>query len=199
MDLLRRCPAHCPSTCTFHLSWLRLPQPVTTRSMKIPSQHVGRVIGKNGQTIRQIQELSGAQIDLPKESRPGEDFRVLTVTGTEPEVNYCCQLLQIKITPREEGGAAGPGPNFSVGGPGVDGSFFSILSLFAIDFNCCACHLLSLLPPQMRQRLLRLAALPLCASTSPPIKWAASLVAVALTSANYRCDSKSVFPSVACN
>jgi far upstream element-binding protein len=82
--------------------------------MRIPAEHVGRVIGKSGQTIRQIQELSGAQIDLPRESNPGESFRVLTITGSEPEVAYCAQLLQLKITPREQGGAAGPGPSFAV-------------------------------------------------------------------------------------
>lgn len=85
-----------------------------TSTMKIPAEHVGRVIGKSGQTIRQIQELSGAQIDLPRDSEPGENFRVLTVTGTEAEVAYCNQLLRLKITPREQGGAAGPGPSFAV-------------------------------------------------------------------------------------
>lgn len=109
----------CRTSSAPHIS---LPsQAVTTRTMKIPAQHVGRVIGKNGQTIRHIQELSGAQIDLPKESRPGEDFRVLTITGTEAEVDYCSQILQIKITPREEGGAAGPGPNFAVCVCGIRG------------------------------------------------------------------------------
>ena len=34
--------------------------------VNIPITHIGRVIGKGGQTIKHLQDLSGAHIDLPK-------------------------------------------------------------------------------------------------------------------------------------
>jgi predicted RNA-binding protein YlqC (UPF0109 family) len=87
-------------------------QPFTIAQVRVPTEHVGRVIGKGGQTIRQLQDISGAAIHLPKDSEAGEDFRRVTISGHPASVQYCEQILVLKITPREEGGTAGPGPAF---------------------------------------------------------------------------------------
>ncbi len=42
---------------------------------------MGLVIGKRGDTLKDIKAKTGAIIYIPKESDPGEDDRRLTVTG----------------------------------------------------------------------------------------------------------------------
>lgn len=68
-----------------------------TKVTYIPNDHVGRVIGRGGTTIRQIQELSGAHMDIAKECRPGEFQREVTVTGTPAQVQQCEDLIQKKV------------------------------------------------------------------------------------------------------
>lgn len=68
-----------------------------TRITYIPNDHVGRVIGRGGSTIRQIQELSGAHMDIAKECRPGEYQREVTVTGTQAQIDQCEDLIRKKV------------------------------------------------------------------------------------------------------
>jgi predicted RNA-binding protein YlqC (UPF0109 family) len=84
-------------------------QPTVSEVVHVPNEHVGRVIGKHGQTIREIQELARVRIELPKESNPGENFRVITITGSVAEVEYSKAIIRMRTTPKEEGGTAGPG------------------------------------------------------------------------------------------
>ena len=88
-----------------------------------------RVIGKWGQTIRELQERTGASISLPK-GYTKEEFKLVTISGTREQVclihNYyhlviiiffflviihlllrsqiahCNALLQLRIAPRED-------------------------------------------------------------------------------------------------
>ncbi|EGD75849.1 hypothetical protein, variant [Salpingoeca rosetta] len=69
-----------------------------TKIAYIPDDHVGRVIGRQGSTIRQIQELSGAHMDIAKECRPGEYQREVTVTGTPAQVEKCEELIRKKVS-----------------------------------------------------------------------------------------------------
>jgi predicted RNA-binding protein Jag len=41
-------------------------EPPSKAVVNISTVHIGRVIGKRGQTIQHLQELSGAHIELPK-------------------------------------------------------------------------------------------------------------------------------------
>ena len=54
----------------------------------VPSSQVGRIIGKNGQTVRELQRMTRAQIKLPEEG---------TTTGSETPVQitgdfFACQV-----------------------------------------------------------------------------------------------------------
>lgn len=54
----------------------------------VPSSQVGRIIGKSGQTVRELQRMTRAQIKLPEEG---------TTTGTETPVQitgdfFACQV-----------------------------------------------------------------------------------------------------------
>eukprot|EP00043_Microstomoeca_roanoka_P015371 m.153878 g.153878 ORF g.153878 m.153878 type:complete len:554 (+) comp16246_c0_seq1:467-2128(+) len=70
---------------------------IITRVAYIPNEHVGRVIGRGGSTIRQIQELSGAHMDIAKECKPGESQREVTITGVITQVDHCEDLIHKKV------------------------------------------------------------------------------------------------------
>lgn len=61
---------------------------------------VGLVIGKNGSTVRQLQEQSGAIIHIPRESAPGVAYREVTITGHPPQVAQCEKLIFDRFTNR---------------------------------------------------------------------------------------------------
>ena len=39
--------------------------------IEVPSRHVGFIIGKGGQTIQELERMSGAKIQVSQEVRPG--------------------------------------------------------------------------------------------------------------------------------
>ena len=64
--------------------------------VSIPDDMVGRVIGKGGSTIKELQDQSGAHIDIAKEST-GTGQREVTISGDTNQMTYCNMLLQAKI------------------------------------------------------------------------------------------------------
>ncbi len=56
---------------------------------------VGRIIGRQGTTIRMIQDQSGAHVDVPRES--GAPYRQLEIKGTQAQIQTCIALIQQKI------------------------------------------------------------------------------------------------------
>jgi len=50
---------------------------------------VGLIIGKNGETVRIIHQKTNCFIFIPKESKPGEDFRELELSGTPDAIESC--------------------------------------------------------------------------------------------------------------
>lgn len=70
---------------------------VTTKTIFVPDEEVGRVIGKGGSTIRHIQDLSSAHLDIAKECPPGSRERPITVTGNPQQIAHCEELLQTKL------------------------------------------------------------------------------------------------------
>lgn len=58
---------------------------------------VGKIIGKGGATIRELQDASGAHIDIAKQCAPGMTQREITITGGPAQMAYCNLLLQGKI------------------------------------------------------------------------------------------------------
>jgi len=73
-------------------------EPPSKAVVNISTVHIGRVIGKRGQTIQHLQELSGAHIELPKEYSKEESFRTLTITGTSQQVARCQELIELFST-----------------------------------------------------------------------------------------------------
>ena len=65
------------------------PNPGPYTLLKIPNKMVGLIIGRNGETVKLIQESTGSNVFIPKESRPGEDFRELQLSGKLENVEIC--------------------------------------------------------------------------------------------------------------
>lgn len=56
---------------------------------------MGRIIGKQGATIRLIQEQSGAHIDVPRDS--GQPTRELALKGDAVQIQTAISLINQKI------------------------------------------------------------------------------------------------------
>lgn len=65
------------------------PFPGPHTPLRIPNKMVGLIIGKNGETVKNIHQKTGCYIFIPKESRPGEDFRELELSGNPESVEIC--------------------------------------------------------------------------------------------------------------
>ena len=65
--------------------------PTTSTQVTIPSELGGTIIGKGGERINRIREDSGAQIVVDP---PAHDERVITITGTQNQIQMAQYLLQ---------------------------------------------------------------------------------------------------------
>ncbi len=63
---------------------------------------VGRIIGREGATVRILQNLSGARLDIPQESEPGSTVRKVAVIGTPCRILYCKAIIEAKISNGED-------------------------------------------------------------------------------------------------
>lgn len=65
------------------------PFPGPHTKLKIPNKMVGLIIGKGGDTVRIIHQKTNCYIFIPKESKPGEDFRELELSGPPTCIEEC--------------------------------------------------------------------------------------------------------------
>jgi transcription antitermination factor NusA-like protein len=65
------------------------PFPGPHTPLRIPNKMVGLIIGKNGETVRNIHQKTGCFIFIPKESKQGEDFRELELSGPTDSMEVC--------------------------------------------------------------------------------------------------------------
>jgi len=71
----------------------------TTQQVSIPKDLAGSIIGPSGTRIRAIRAQSGAQIIIGKSGEGGSspDDRIITITGTEEQVQNAQYLLQMAV------------------------------------------------------------------------------------------------------
>jgi len=71
----------------------------TTQQVSIPKDLAGAIIGPSGTRIRAIRGQSGAQIIIGKSGEGGSspDDRIITITGTEDQVQNAQFLLQMAV------------------------------------------------------------------------------------------------------
>ncbi|EME28131.1 hypothetical protein Gasu_43000 isoform 2 [Galdieria sulphuraria] len=65
--------------------------------IQIPNDKVGWLIGKSGSTIRELQQRSGARIQVAKPSETDIHTRSVTITGPPPFVEIAKQLIAEKL------------------------------------------------------------------------------------------------------
>jgi rRNA processing protein Krr1/Pno1 len=65
------------------------PFPGPHTPLRIPNKMVGLIIGRNGETVKNIHEKTKCFIFIPKDSKPGEDFRELQLSGPPGSVELC--------------------------------------------------------------------------------------------------------------
>ncbi|KAG8437198.1 hypothetical protein GDO86_008044 [Hymenochirus boettgeri] len=85
----------------------------------VPTVKTGLIIGKGGETIKNISQQSGARIELQRNPPPNADpnVKLFTIRGSPQQIDYARQLIEEKI-----GGPVNPlGPPVPHGPPGVPG------------------------------------------------------------------------------
>ncbi len=58
------------------------------------NKYVGLIIGKNGDTVRNLHQKTGCFIFIPKESRPGDDFRTYELSGSKESIEKCIKEIE---------------------------------------------------------------------------------------------------------
>nr|XP_022287940.1 uncharacterized protein LOC111100403 isoform X4 [Crassostrea virginica] len=87
----------------------------------VPADKCGLVIGKGGETIRRINQESGAHVELQKHPGPNPELKLFSITGTPDQIQHAIQMIREKVgsTFRGAGGSGmgGPGGPDPHGGP----------------------------------------------------------------------------------
>eukprot|EP00180_Rhodochaete_pulchella_P002829 Plantae.Rhodophyta-Rhodochaete_pulchella.ctg444.p1 GENE.Plantae.Rhodophyta-Rhodochaete_pulchella.ctg444~~Plantae.Rhodophyta-Rhodochaete_pulchella.ctg444.p1 ORF type:complete len:401 (-),score=40.03 Plantae.Rhodophyta-Rhodochaete_pulchella.ctg444:1681-2727(-) len=88
-------PGSAPSTSAYTAPGVGVNSGHETRVVNIPSSVVGIVIGKGGETIRDLQLRSGAHVKVTPDSEaiPGAPERAITITGTVDAMELVHNML----------------------------------------------------------------------------------------------------------
>jgi len=84
-----------------------------TEEHLVPANRTGLVIGKGGETIKQINAQSGARAQIVKDPPPSSDpnYKIFNIKGTPEQIKMCRQLIQEKVDGNMGGGNHGNGNN----------------------------------------------------------------------------------------
>ncbi|KAI6085065.1 hypothetical protein F4821DRAFT_161368 [Hypoxylon rubiginosum] len=84
-------------------------------SIYVPSEAVGMIIGKGGETIREMQNTTSCKINVSQSSGPGETEREIGLVGSRDSINRAKRAIEDKVEARQKnsGGMGGGrrGPN----------------------------------------------------------------------------------------
>ncbi|SPO05289.1 related to P element somatic inhibitor [Cephalotrichum gorgonifer] len=84
-------------------------------TIRVPSEAVGMIIGKRGDTIREIQNITGCKINVAQSSGDGEVEREIALIGTPDSISQAKQAIDEKIDAVRSKGS-GPPPRGGGGG-----------------------------------------------------------------------------------
>jgi far upstream element-binding protein len=68
--------------------------PYTSIQVAIPDKDVGMCIGRSGCVIREMQNKTGTQIQIPSQAQPGQEYRYATVSGPAEGCNQVKQMIE---------------------------------------------------------------------------------------------------------
>ncbi|KAF1325595.1 Far upstream element binding protein 3, partial [Globisporangium splendens] len=85
-----------------------------TTEMQVPRELVGYIIGRGGETIRDLQMKSGAHIQIVREeeSAQGTPHRFVSISGTEEALQKAQTMIQNLVDERTNGGGPRGGGGF---------------------------------------------------------------------------------------
>jgi far upstream element-binding protein len=66
-------------------------------SIYVPSDAVGMIIGKGGETIREMQNMTGCKINVSQSSGPGEVEREIGLVGTRESIARAKRAIEDKV------------------------------------------------------------------------------------------------------
>ncbi|KAI1435567.1 hypothetical protein GGR50DRAFT_655588 [Xylaria sp. CBS 124048] len=78
-------------------------------SMFVPSEAVGMIIGKGGETIRDMQNTTSCKINVSQSSGPGEVEREIGLVGTRDAINRAKRAIEDKVDAVRQKNSGGPG------------------------------------------------------------------------------------------
>lgn len=99
----------------------------TTDSIYVPSDSVGMIIGKGGETIREMQTMTGCKINVSQPSGPGETEREIGLVGSRDAIAQAKQAIEekvdaaVRLAPFQTGEPNADQMQRSKGGPGGGG------------------------------------------------------------------------------
>ncbi|KOS18463.1 Far upstream element-binding protein 3 [Escovopsis weberi] len=94
----------------------------TNDAVYVPSDAVGMIIGKGGETIREMQNSTGCKINVAQSSGPGEVQREIALIGTRDSIARAKQAIDEKVEAvRMKSGGGGGGSSSGGGGGGGGG------------------------------------------------------------------------------
>ncbi|KAK5988659.1 Far upstream element-binding 3-like protein [Cladobotryum mycophilum] len=87
-------------------------------SVYVPSDAVGMIIGKGGETIREMQNTTGCKINVAQSSGPGEVQREIALIGSRDSIARAKQAIDEKVEAvRQKSGGSGGGGGGGGGRP----------------------------------------------------------------------------------
>ncbi|KAJ2899784.1 hypothetical protein MKZ38_002797 [Zalerion maritima] len=93
-------------------------------SIYVPSEAVGMIIGKGGETIREMQNMTGCKINVSQSSGPGEVEREIGLVGNRDAISKAKRAIEDKVDTvmqRMKNGPGGSGGGSGGGGRGGRG------------------------------------------------------------------------------
>jgi len=70
-------------------------------TMTVPGECVGRIIGRQGDTIRDIQRISGCKVDVDRSAIGSFQERKIVMRGTSKQLSFAKELIQEKVKEEE--------------------------------------------------------------------------------------------------
>ncbi|KAK4210553.1 hypothetical protein QBC37DRAFT_292225 [Rhypophila decipiens] len=85
-------------------------------SIYVPSEAVGMIIGKGGETIREMQNTTGCKINVSSSSGPGEVEREIGLVGSRDAISRAKRAIEDKVEAARQKSAGGGGRDGGGGG-----------------------------------------------------------------------------------
>ena len=78
--------------------------PSITTQVSVPDDSVGRLIGRGGETINRIRQMSQCRIDIAKSDAQSQSngLRIITLTGSEPTIKLAQDMLRQKLAEAQQ-------------------------------------------------------------------------------------------------